>query len=179
MKDVKKRNKAKNYITFALYALMLKKDYESISVKEICQRANVSRMSFYRYYNQKDDIFVDYCDERFEEFYGEISKKGPNLTIREFTLEMFKYFERYRRQITILKLAKREYLLLDLLNSYARYIVANLQSDYLIEQKNNPMFAYFMAGGLFNVLMNWLDDKNHPSPEDMNNMLHQVAVVRA
>ena len=66
----KTRHKTKDNISLAVYVLMLKRPYEEISVKEICERAGVSRMSFYRYYNNKEDIFVDYCDERFEDFYS-------------------------------------------------------------------------------------------------------------
>ena len=69
MSNRKAKNKTKGLISLALYSLLLRKNYEDISVKEICERAGVSRMSFYRYYNKKDDIFVDYCDARFEEFY--------------------------------------------------------------------------------------------------------------
>ena len=72
-----KVNKAttKSLISLALYALMLKTDYDNITVKDICERAGVSRMSFYRYFSKKDDIFIDFCDERFEEFYSDITKK--------------------------------------------------------------------------------------------------------
>ena len=62
-----KKHSTKDYITISLYYLMSKFDYESISVTDICAKARVSRMSFYRYFNNKEDIFINYCDERFEE----------------------------------------------------------------------------------------------------------------
>jgi len=172
----KRVNKTKNYISLALYSLMLKKDYESITVKEICEKAGVSRMSFYRFYDKKDDIFLDYCDERFEEFYENISTK-KDLSIKDFTLEMFRFIKKYLRQVNILKTANREWMLLNQLNSYARYIIANLKSDYLQEQKNNPLFAYFMAGGLFNVLMKWTETNIKATPEEMNEMLHSIVTA--
>ena len=54
-----KTNKAstKSLISLALYALMLKHDYDTITVKDICSKAGISRMSFYRYFSKKDDIF--------------------------------------------------------------------------------------------------------------------------
>ena len=173
MSNKRNKNKTKGLISLALYALLLKKDYEEISVKEICTRAGVSRMSFYRYYNRKDDIFIDYCDERFEEFYEGI-KDQKDLTLRIFTLETFKFIKKYARQLKVLQTAHREFMLLDQLNSYARYVIANLLSDYLPNQKHNPVFAYFMAGGLFNVLKYWITNGMQASPEEMNNMLYSI-----
>ena len=79
------KNKTKNLISLALYSLMLRHPYDEISVKDICEKAGVSRMSFYRYFSKKDDIFLDFCDERFEEFYTEINKSNV-VTINEFSL---------------------------------------------------------------------------------------------
>lgn len=40
----------------ALNALILKKGYEAITVKDICDEANVGRSTFYAHYTSKDDI---------------------------------------------------------------------------------------------------------------------------
>ncbi len=174
MSNKKMKMKTKNLISLALYSLMHRQPYDEISVKDICDKAGVSRMSFYRYYNKKDDIFVDYCDERFEEFYERI-KVTPNLSLKLFTLEMFKYIKKYYRQIKVLVDAKKEFLLLDQLNSYARYVISNLGSNLLKEQKNNPVFAFFMSGGLFNVIMYWINTEMRTTPEQMNDMLYQIS----
>ena len=167
------RNHTKQYILLALFALMQKMDYEEISVKDICARAGVSRMSFYRYYRMKDDIFIDYCDERFEEFYAEV-QNIESLAINDFTLKMFEFIYRYKRQIKVLFLANRQFMLLDQLNSYARYTISNLKSDYFIEQKNNPIYAFFMAGGLFNVIVYWINSPHPVTPSKMNEMLYEI-----
>ena len=71
----KVQNRTKALISLAVYQLMIRKiDYDDITVKDICKTSGVSRMSFYRYYSKKDDIFIDYCDERFAEFYENFLK---------------------------------------------------------------------------------------------------------
>ena len=171
------KNKTKNLICLALYSLMLRHQYEDISVKDICEKAGVSRMSFYRYYRMKDDIFIDYCDERFEEFYSEVNSI-KDLSIKEFTLMMFTFIAKYKRQIKILFLANRQFMLLDQLNNYARYTISNLKNDFFVDQKNNPVYAFFMAGGLFNVIVYWINSPNPASPERMNEMLYEMVNLR-
>lgn len=173
MSNTKIKNRTKGLIALALYALMFKKDYDSITVKEICEKAGISRMSFYRYYDKKDDIFVNYCDERFEEFYNSIHSI-KNITIYDFTLRMFKFIYKYKRQIKVLKKANREFMLLNQLNSYARYTINNLKNNDVIQNKNNPLTAPFFAGGLFNVLMIWVDEDETMTPEQINDMLYYL-----
>src|SRR6266699_2193230 len=40
----------------ALNSLIQKKDYEAITIKDICDAANVGRSTFYAHYTSKDDL---------------------------------------------------------------------------------------------------------------------------
>ena len=43
----------------ALLELLDKKDYEFITIKEICQKAGVNRSTFYLHYENIDDLLVE------------------------------------------------------------------------------------------------------------------------
>ena len=45
-----------NRIGKALEEMMMEQDYEDIFVSDLCTRAGISRRSFYRYFNGKDDV---------------------------------------------------------------------------------------------------------------------------
>lgn len=47
---------SQEWITGALLALMREKDFSSISVREICERADLSRQTYYNLYSSKEDI---------------------------------------------------------------------------------------------------------------------------
>ena len=40
----------------ALHPLILKKGYEAVTIKDICDAANVGRSTFYAHYEGKDDL---------------------------------------------------------------------------------------------------------------------------
>lgn len=58
----KRITKTKNSIRQAVIRLLDSDSYEDLSVTEICKAANVSRITFYTYYNNKNDVIADmYC----------------------------------------------------------------------------------------------------------------------
>ena len=159
--------------TIALYYLMSKYDYESITVTDICAKARVSRMSFYRYFNNKEDIFINYCDERFEEFFASLKEKQIN-DIMSFLIEVFIYLKKYARQVTILKKAKKENLIVEKFTDYGTYLAKRV--DLTID--NNPVanriIAAFLAGGTANILLLWFDLGLDVPPKEMAEMAYNI-----
>ena len=153
---ISRRHSTKDYITIALYYLMSKRDYESITVTDICTKARVSRMSFYRYYNNKEDIFINYCDERFEEFYRILNEKSIT-DVYSFIFEVFAYIQKYARQVLILKKAKKENILIEKFTDYGSYLSKHINLSMDNNPVNNRLFAAFLAGGIANVLLAWFD----------------------
>lgn len=155
---------------------MLKHEYNDITVKDICNKAGVSRMSFYRYYDKKDDIFVDFCDARFEEFYMEYLNHR-DITIEEFCISTFYFFKKYARQLGILKKAGKEQILIEQFNGYAKFLMIHSSSKEVQQLFYNQVVAPFLAGGLFNLLMNWLNSGMEKSPEEMTKALLSIPSV--
>ena len=60
MKEMTDHEAVIENITAALLVLMEKKPFEDITITELCQKAGVGRVSFYRNYNSKQDILLDY-----------------------------------------------------------------------------------------------------------------------
>ena len=168
-----KKHSTKDYITISLYYLMSKFDYESISVTDICAKARVSRMSFYRYFNNKEDIFINYCDERFEEFFQIINEKHID-DIYSFLLEVFYYMKKYARQVTILKRARKENLLVEKFTDYGSYIASHVSLTTESNMINNRIIAAFLAGGIANILLLWFELGLDLPPQEMAKMAYSI-----
>ena len=178
MKTAKTIIHTKGLISLALVGLMYKKSYDEITVKEICEKAGVSRMSFYRYFDKKEDVFIDYCDARFEEFYDQYLNRNT-VSLEEFVLDTFNFFKKYNRQLMILRQAGKEQILVKQFNGYAKYLIVHNNNQLVLEQRKNPVIGPFLAGGLYNVLTTWLDDGMEQSPEEMRNLLLQIPLIIA
>ena len=173
MKQVDRVERTKKNISLALYALLLRKPYEEISVSDICRKANVSRVSFYHYYDKKDDILVQFSDERFAEFFDDFTKLD-NLTFEDLIVEMFRFLKKNSRQLTILRYAQKENILLEQFHSYGRYIFSHTLTANLLKDKDNPFLIPFLVGGLFQVIMRWLDEGMVSSPEEIAKSVFEI-----
>ena len=75
-------DKTKKEFEKSLLRLLLKKNYHDITVNEICSLANKTKMTFYHYYKDKDNLLalasINLINEEYNEAYKKILKKENN-----------------------------------------------------------------------------------------------------
>ena len=72
----------------ALIELLLKKDYEYISVKDICLKAGVNRSTFYLHYETKDDLLKETIKYINKKFYDSFNNKKIDVNKIEYLNEL-------------------------------------------------------------------------------------------
>ena len=60
--------RSKEYITEAILQLLNKKKYENITITDIAEKAGVTRITFYRNFESKDDIIKQYIQNIFSQY---------------------------------------------------------------------------------------------------------------
>lgn len=173
MRQSERVERTKKNISLALYALLLRKPYEEITVSDICRKADISRVSFYHYYDKKDDILIQFSDERFAEFFDDFTKL-ESMTFEDLVIEMFRFLKKNSRQLAILRYAKKEDILLEQFHSYGRYIFSNNRTAGLLQNRDNQFLLPFLVGGLFQVIMRWLDQGMSASPEEVAKSVFEI-----
>ena len=146
----------KKVIKDTFLSLLEKKDISSISVKELCDIADVNRGTFYRYY---EDIY-DLLKKIEEEFIEEIRESNSivhmsNHSIYTFTKEILDIFENNKKLVRILFNADSNiYFLDDVLEvAYEKCIgnwESNIDSDNYNELENSVVFIFNGALGVIN-----------------------------
>ena len=146
----------KKVIKDTFLSLLEKKDITSISVKELCDIADVNRGTFYRYY---EDIY-DLLKKIEEEFIEEIRESNSmvhmsNHSIYTFTKEILDIFENNKKLVRVLFNADSNiYFLDDVLEvAYEKCIgnwESNIDSDDYNELENSVVFIFNGALGVIN-----------------------------
>lgn len=133
----------------AVIELMNEKDFDNIKILDITRKANVSRMTFYKYYYSKEEVVVNYLHEvvagYMELSEGRIFRDFPNY---ENTLQAFEYFDKYAAFFLGMARAGLYSLLIEAVNEYVEArIIPNYDAA--------PYQVYYYAGAILNIFIKW------------------------
>jgi AcrR family transcriptional regulator len=162
----------------ALVALMQEKPFDTITVQEVLDRANVSRSTFYTHYSDKDDLLMSDAEEFFEAISMALSAHGDKsdrvFPVSEFFTHLsdvqpfFKALVKSGRYQENMELAR---------GHFARGIerrLSELPRARSISPNQLPAIAFTHAGALLSLLTWWLDRGMRESPQEMDELFHRM-----
>ncbi len=157
-----KKEEIDSRITNALISLMEEKDYNSISITDITTKAGLSRVTYYRHFETKEDVLIRFFEISKDKFMNQL-KSNNDLNAPETNeiaiLSLFLFFKSNMRTNKCLRKAHLDMKLLDFLSTEFLKVLP-VQFDKYV--------AYFMAGALFNIMINWLDNDCKDPIEDVS-----------
>ena len=143
--------------------------YGEISVSMLCRRAGIDRRTFYRYFDNKEDVLRAYLDTTYNEYADEI--RAMDSTDKTAYVERFFSFWN-EEHIGIINALRRDGLLHLAFASDNRYFME--VEDILDEKLGRTADRYarlFCAGGLISVLLAWVAGGRVEPPEEMAALL--------
>lgn len=161
--------RSKQLITDALLELMLEEDFNRITITQITKRGQVDRKTFYRNFESKEDILLEYCDQLANDFIERI-KNSEALNCYKVGLL---YFEFWLENLDFLKLLAHQHLLWFFSCKFNKRvpdifkvisIVANYQD---IDEDFYEYQLYYISGGIWSLLLKWIEDGAKKSPHEM------------
>jgi AcrR family transcriptional regulator len=156
----------------ALIDLMAVKTYDSISIKELVEKANVGRATFYAHYQTKDDLvkagFERILDETIDHI--ALSRDGHDLIVD--TTPLFQHAGgHYHLYKTLMWGSGFEILTKDELAILSDKIHQRLAQFFPDQSQISvplPVLSTSFSGNLLILLKWWLDNKMPYPPEKMN-----------
>ena len=96
--DIKHKNAkiVTESITIALIQLMEKKDFNDISITELTKRAGVGRVSFYRNFENKEDVLRKYLNDIQYEFMISREANRHDINFTEYITDIFTHLYNYK-----------------------------------------------------------------------------------
>lgn len=172
----RRSNRTQQSLRNALIELILEKHYDTISVQDIIDRANVGRSTFYNHFRDKEDLFRGDWERLLNHFVGKITveslKEGRIFPIREL-FEHLKDFHHFYR--ALVKSGKVEKIFSIGQNYLAERIEEKL--TLLITKETSvpiPLLANYLSNEVFSNLKWWLGKNMPHSPKQMDDFFHQL-----
>ena len=155
----------------ALISLLEKKDFEYITIKEICDTAGVNRSTFYLHYENTNDLLKEttkYIIDKHFAYYNANKKDAIHAIEERDRLEMIFITEEYLAPyLTFIKDNRRIFQVaikrFDTMNmekvydALFRLVFEPILEQFKVPQNRRPFVIKFYLSGIFAVVMEWLD----------------------
>ena len=155
----------------ALITLLAKKDFEYITIKEICDTAEVNRSTFYLHYENTSDLLKEttrYIIDKHLAYY-EIDQKRISLQFKACKREellfitddyLLPYLTFIKNNQRLFKVSIKQFNALNMDEVYGRmfeHIFNPILERFHIHEKKRAYVIKFYLTGIFAIVMEWLD----------------------
>jgi len=139
---------AKECIVSAILILTKDKPLSSVTVTELCEKAGVSRMTFYRNYDSIEDIFLSALYEIFDNYRNDegISSPDGEFFDKEYLGHFFDYVYEHRELLDGIIKCGYGLTFLEMITDYVK-------KKWLANEDEYKLIAF--SGALFNSCVYW------------------------
>ena len=183
MKDVKDDRRVK-YTKMVLkdsfINLLEKKNISQITVKEICEKADINRATFYSHYTDVYDLLKKTENELLENvnvYLLQLYNKGKNVNETELTEKIFAYIKENAKLCRLL-LSERGDLSFQKKIMILVYdkIINDLTDNSNISKEDAEYVYSFAITGCVGLVQKWLDEDMKKSPRFMSEMVLKLTL---
>ncbi|MCR8843603.1 TetR/AcrR family transcriptional regulator [Paenibacillus sp. SC116] len=173
--------RSRNMIRRALVELMLEKEYQKITIKDIVERADISRGTFYAHYSDVHAVIEQIENEIMEkmiEFLDEFKHTDLIQNMMPFLAKVSNFLgqdiEFYRMLIAVdaasTFMTKVKAVLIESLLGYERKMDTDQEREAFILHVN------FFASGLVAMYQDWFEGKLNGSLDDLASSVSRIMV---
>ena len=146
--------------------------YDQITVKHIVLEAQISRKTFYRNFDSKEDVLTFCISTLLKDYTDQLQDLGK-YSFSQLLNIIFPFCKSNKEFLLLLRDNNLLPLLLTILNKHILTEHDKLKKNSSLSGKYAPYIIYFNVGGIWNVMVKWLENDMHDSEEIIKNMLAQ------
>jgi AcrR family transcriptional regulator len=168
----------------ALLDLIGERKYDTITIQEIVDRANVARTTFYVHYTSKDDLFLSCHDVFVSGFIVRPLYHHP-LSLLELIspevpdglVQAFRHLEEVRPQLTAIFQGKDGAVIVRSIRDWsARELSENLKSVLPTVESTSKveLLAIYIAGAQIALVQWWLEKRQPYDAQEVAHLFHRM-----
>lgn len=174
--------KTKRQLRQGLTELLAEKGAKDITVRELSERVDMNRGTFYLHYKDIFDMIERIEKEMFEDFHGVLEKhpvRSLNGKPLPMLIDVFRFVAKNADMCTVLIGKNGDLAFVNRLKSLVK---DRCLSDWMKlfntgKSKNFEYFYSFIVSGCIGLLQNWLENGMKEPPEHMASLAEQMILT--
>ena len=159
-----------------LMRVMLKKQYDEITVSDLCQEINVPRKSFYRYFSGKDGALYALIDHALMDY--DMYNTHPDTTDEKRPIQymegVFRYWVYHKELLDALRKSGLSGLLIQRAMEYSNDMDTIPRFLQIGDRRLRKYGTMFMVCGLMTMIVQWHYDGFSKTAEEMAQLAMQL-----
>ena len=174
----RRTQRTREALSQALVALIQEKRYETITIQDICNRANVGRSTFYAHYHDKDDLLASNFQQVMASLGSQVERRDDQFIFP--VAPLFRHVQEHHHLYkalawgggfdVLLRAGRQQWQA-----QFEAHLATLLPPGYRPAVPLDVVTAY-LAGVLQTLLLWWLDRKMPYPPERMAEMFQQLVM---
>lgn len=165
----------------ALTALILEKDFASISIRELTGRADVAYITFFRHYESLDALLMEVLDEGLADLLVHIETLAKQSDTTRLETEGRLIFEYVQKKSDLFRILFKSQSVARIRKTVLKNISAIYQNTCApLQHPQSPipvkMAGNHMATSLLALIEWWLDNKMSPPPVQMGKIYKRLII---
>ncbi len=158
----------------ALAELMREKPYSKITVTDLVEKAQLGRTTFYRNFDEIDDILRMRCDQVFDELIAYIAtyrKEDYSPEIGVLLKPMLRYFYLHSDIIDLLLRSKRMDILQDAFRERAQAIQTQVAQQWQLADEYVTYVVEIRVNVMIAIVTHWVKTGKRQAPDELADTL--------
>lgn len=172
----------------ALIYLLNDKDYDYITIKEICKKAGVNRSTFYLHYENIDDLLKESVDWMINDFFSYFDNTKANLPLdikakttnelflisKTYLIPYLTYIKEHKKVMTAI-IMRPEILNIDLnYTKLYKHILAPILDKFNVDIEDRNYIVKFYIEGIMAIVQLWIKCNFKESIDHICNLIIQL-----
>lgn len=154
---------SKDYVIDAFFLLLADHDFYAVGVTSICKKAGVSRATFYRFFQSKEDIISAYFERSEFQFLSLHQPLTPYTNPSEFIFACFSMLSQEKDKLLLLNERGLIHYLSSALNE-------GIERDFAEHDRGDKALAYLYAGAVYNLEIYYLNNGAKETPQELTDL---------
>jgi AcrR family transcriptional regulator len=165
----------------ALVSLILEKDFASITIKEITERAEVAYITFFRHFESIEQLLMEVLEEGLAELLGYIETLAKQSETSALETEGRLIFEYIDQKADLFRILFKSQSVTRVRQKVVRNIAAIFQKSCLPlarsgNQTVTALLSNHIATSLLALIEWWLDNHRQPAPAQMGKVYKSLII---
>lgn len=161
----------------ALLELLKVKTYSKITVTDIVTQAELSRPTFYAYFETKDVLLMSYVDDLLDDIYSIFLENQSQTDGLKNGRSIFDAWAKRKEVFELIRSADVDYLIIKKIKEQHHRLLNEFPPLRPTIQLNPVLREYcisYMAGSIAMVIIKWMDNGMKHPPKHMNHLMQLI-----